>query len=429
MKLKLERSERYMSNKALIVGNGFSINFDRSFSNIYGALDRGKNALLRSGQFNISLGAKPQTKKALKKNYQSVLQFVRKMDQKQLEKIFEDALKFAGFISNTPNILEQLLKSKHIYKLKTAPNMIEIAESIWKVGSEKGISYVNIENWPVLFWIYNLIDKTPEFKEFTQSSNLFVTLMKLGEMVKMFDTNKESSVMARTRFNGFAIFYRLLMLSIVFNEGKSVNIENLDNSERIDKKNLRKWLLNFKLLFSLNYDLILEKISQRSVIHLHGQFSTVKEGDLFYYSYALQKEDTVYYTNNILLGDYTSTKVLDNLMHQLVMKKQAFAQPIEDPLGILQKNLKLEEINEIIFFGVHPENDYHILSGIFYHFYSNQIVNPKIKYCFYREEEKEEFKTTWNHVIHNVYSSASIEYAKSILIEYCDSKEIVKESF
>lgn len=52
-----------MDNKALIVGNGFSINFDRSFANIYGALNKGKNTLLKLGEFDISLGAKPNTKK------------------------------------------------------------------------------------------------------------------------------------------------------------------------------------------------------------------------------------------------------------------------------------------------------------------------------------------------------------------------------
>lgn len=93
-----------MENKAVLVGNGFSINFDYSLANIYSSLNKGKNALLKPGEFSISLGAKPDTMYVLKTNYQSVLSFVRNMNQSRLENIFDDALKFVEFIVNTPVI-------------------------------------------------------------------------------------------------------------------------------------------------------------------------------------------------------------------------------------------------------------------------------------------------------------------------------------
>ncbi|PFV70903.1 hypothetical protein COL05_27790 [Bacillus sp. AFS059628] len=222
------------------------------------------------------------------------------MNQSKLENIFNDALKFAEFIVNTPVILEQLLESKYIHKLKTAPNMVEITESIAKVGKEKGIQYINIENWPVLVWIYNLIDRTPEFIEFNKFPNLFISLMKLGETLKLCDPNTPGSVMLRTRTNGFSIFYRLLMISIVFNEGKAVNIKKLSKINDIKQEKLNIWLDEFKVLFSLNYDKILEMFSHREVIHLHGEFAESKKGDVFYYSYALLDNgknitQTIYY--------------------------------------------------------------------------------------------------------------------------------------
>ncbi|WP_341299355.1 hypothetical protein MHB44_12105 [Lysinibacillus sp. FSL H8-0500] len=417
-----------MDNKALIVGNGFSINFDRSFANIYGALNKGKNTLLKLGEFDISLGAKPNTKKALKTNYSSVLNFVRYMNQSKLEKIFIDALEFAEFIINTPKISEMLLESKYIHKSKTAPNMVEITGKIAKVGKEKGIYYVNIENWPVLFWIYNLVDRTPEFIEFNKYPNLFITLMKLGETLVLFDPNTPGSVMPRTRSNGFAIFYRLLMISIVFNEGKSVDIDKLENINNINKEALKTWLNDHRLLFSLNYDLILETVSQRETLHLHGRFSEIKEGDIFYYSYALSNNIKKYYTNDILLGDYTTTKVVDGFVHELVMNKQAFAQQMKDPGKILEENLKSEFINHIVFFGVHPENDYHILSSIYYYFHSNKIESPKITYFFYDDDAKETFKSTWEHILEKIYSK-SLNYANSIEINYLDSKDLLKNNF
>ncbi|PEF45177.1 hypothetical protein CON22_18010 [Bacillus cereus] len=417
-----------MENKALIVGNGFSINFDSSFANIYASLNKGKNELLKSGEFSISLGAKPVIRHVIKTNYQSVLKFVRNMDQSKLESIFNDALKFAEFIVKTPVILEQLLDSKHIYKLKTAPNMVEITESIVKIGREKGIQNINIENWPVLFWIYNLIDITPEFIEFNKSPNLFVSLMKLGETLKLYDPNTPGSVMPRTRFNGFAIFYRLLMISIVFNEGKSVNLKKLSKINNIKQEKLNKWLDDFKVLFSLNYDRILEMFSQREVIHLHGKFAGAKEGDIFYYSYALLDNGKRYYTNDILLGDYTTTKVLDINLHKLVMNKQAFAQPMQDPIKVLENGLQAKSINHIVFFGVHPENDYHILSSIYYYFYSNQISSPEITYCYYDNEAKLAFEDNWNNIIDNIYSK-TVEYAKNIKINYLNSNSILETYF
>ncbi|HDR4695488.1 hypothetical protein ABR775_14595 [Bacillus cereus] len=417
-----------MENKALIVGNGFSINFDHSFANIYTSLNKGKNALLKSGELSISLGAKPETRHVLKTNYQSVLKFVRNMNQTKLENIFNDALKFAEFIVNTPVILEQLLESKYIHKLKTAPNMVEITENIAKIGKEKGIQYINIENWPVLFWIYNLIDRTPEFIEFNKSPNLFVSLMKLGETLKLCDPNTPGSVMLRTRTNGFSIFYRLLMISIVFNEGKSVNIKKLSKINNIKQEKLNKWLDEFKVLFSLNYDKILELFSRKEVIHLHGKFAESKEGDIFYYSYALLDNGEKYYTNDILLGDYTTTKVLDGFMHQLVMNKQAFAQQMQDPLKVLETNLQAESINHVVFFGVHPENDYHILSSLYYYFYSNQISSPEVTYCYYGEEAKLIFEDNWNNIINNIYPKTA-EYAKNIKIKYLNSKSILKTYF
>lgn len=423
---KLREGEEFMENKALIVGNGFSINFDYSFANIYNNLNKGKNLVLNLGEFDISLGAKPNTRKALKRNYQSVLKFVRHMEQSKLELIFKDAIKFASFIIGTPRILNELLESKYIHRLKIAPSMIEITEKIAQIGKEKGVNYVNIENWPVLFWLYNLVDRTPEFRDFKKSPNLFITLMALGETEKLCDSNVPGSVMIRTRTNGFAIFYRLLMISIIFNDGKAIDAKKLSNN--MDKETLNTWLTEFKSVLSLNYDKILEGYLSKEVVHLHGDFSNFKKGDIFYYSYAILYDGKKYYTNNILLGDYTTTKVLDGFIYQLVMNKQAFAQPMKDPLKLLENTLGENHINHIVFFGVNPENDYHILSGIYYYFYKNKIENPKITYCFYKTEEIREFKSSWEKIINDIYSKTQ-EYYSKVEVEYMDSKEIINKKF
>ncbi|MGQ7874937.1 hypothetical protein [Bacillus sp. 1A] len=101
---------------------------------------------------------------------------------------------FAEFIVNEPMILEQLLESKYIHKWKTVPNMVGFTESIAKIGKEKGIQYINIENWPVLIWIYNLIKRTPEFMGFNKLPK-FKTLS--GE------TSRPMAILGRVRIKMF----------------------------------------------------------------------------------------------------------------------------------------------------------------------------------------------------------------------------------
>ncbi|WP_142337693.1 hypothetical protein [Bacillus sp. AFS059628] len=110
------------------------------------------------------------------------------------------------------------------------------------------------------------------------------------------------------------------------------------------------------------------------------------------------------------------------------MNKQAFAQQMQDPLKVLETNLQAESINHVVFFGVHPENDYHILSSIYYYFYSNQISSPEVTYCYYGDEAKLTFEVNWQNIIDNVYPK-TVEYAKNITINYLDSKSILKTYF
>ncbi|QWI47154.1 hypothetical protein [Bacillus mycoides] len=101
---------------------------------------------------------------------------------------------------------------------------------------------------------------------------------------------------------------------------------------------------------------------------MYGKFAeSIKKEIFFYYSYTLLYNGKKYYTNDILLGDYTTTKVLDGLIHQSVMNKQSFAQSMQDPLKVLGTNLQAEFITHIVFFGVHLENDYHILVACCYY--------------------------------------------------------------
>lgn len=425
-KIKIDFFEELISthNTGLIVGNGFSMNFDSCFSNIYACLKEGSYALSKNGVFSISPGAKPHTKATIKENYNNVLRYVRTLNQKQLEEIFKDAVAFAGFITTNSTIWDFLNQNKHLNRLKVGPDMLEITENIYRIGSTKGFQFVNIENWPILIWLFHLIEDLAEFKNYNQQNNRFITLLKIGGRKSISPPNSAGDVIVKTRFNGFAIYYRLLMLTIIFGNGKAVDLKKTEYAEKVNRNSLTCWLQEFKELFSLNYDLLLEQIAHRPVTYLHGHFRNNAAGFSYFQSYSMRYGDKQYYTNDIILGDYATTKVLDQFIHSLAMRDIAFEQPRVDPLKELTLKMNDSNINHIVFFGMHPENDYHILSGIYHNFLITKQDNPMITYCYFNEQEIEDFTNTFYKVTDSIYRNKNI-----IPLHFVDSKEVINRYF
>lgn len=221
--------ESVKENKTgLIIGNGFSMNFDSQFGNIYNLLEDGIHSIKKIGEFSIAPDAKPLTRKTILSNYNKVLNYLGELTQKELEKIFEDAVLFAGFITenNVINTYLRNLKYTHMNSYKIGPNMLEITEDIYKVGSAKGFKYTNIEHWPILIWLFNLIQYHNEFINYKKRQlNEFINILELGSQ-SLFPKNSPGDVMLRTRINGFYILYRNLMTTIVFGNGKAVDKKN-----------------------------------------------------------------------------------------------------------------------------------------------------------------------------------------------------------
>ncbi|MCU5600373.1 hypothetical protein [Bacillus wiedmannii] len=428
-KIQIEQFTELISkhNTGLIIGNGFSMNFDSCFRGIYDSLKEGNNALNKLGEFTISPTAYLDTRIMITKNYKNVVKYVRNFNQKQLEKIFEDAVDFAGFITTNSKINNFLEHNRHLNKSKAAPNMLEVTKGIYEIGSKKGFKSVNVENWPTLIWLYHLIENLPEFKKYTQKSNRFIKLLRKGWEKSVMPHGQEMNVMYKTRYNGFSIYYRLLMITIIFGNGKAIDINKLEKINDIDHDSLKQWLAGFKELFSLNYDLILEQTTTRSVTYLHGHFQNRLQGFTYHQSYALKHGNDKYYTNDIILGDYTTTKVLDGALYSTVLKNQALTQPRVDTLDVLSFKMQKSDINHMVFFGVHPENDYHILSGLYYYLLNSKIDNPAITYCYYNEQEIEDFTNTLYHVVNSIYRDK--EFINTISLSFVDSKEIVNKYF
>lgn len=81
---------------AFLCGNGFSINFDSDFANIYDRLYEAHKLLIQSGKYDVK--ANNLFNKVFKDNYKSVNKYVYTYKQKDMEKIFVSGVCFAESI-------------------------------------------------------------------------------------------------------------------------------------------------------------------------------------------------------------------------------------------------------------------------------------------------------------------------------------------
>lgn len=379
------------------------------------------------GEFKISPAAKPTTKIVIKENYKAVMKYIRMLNQEQIEEIFKDAVKFASFIIENPLILKFLNENKYLHRLTVGPDMLQITREISDIGKSKGFQYINIENWPILIWLYYLIEEHEEFQNYQKQSNRFISVLIIGGKKTMFSSDSPNQVMAKSKMNGFTTYYRLLILTIIFGKGKAVSLNELENIEDISKDSLINWLQSFQEIFSLNYDRIVENLADIPVTHLHGKFQDSFEGYTFFQSFSLNYKGKQYFTSNIILGSYITNKVIDGLIQPLAMKEHPFTCIPADPSKNLEEKIKNSKLNHFVFFGLSPENDYHILSGIYFACLQENRSHLLLTFCYYNEGEVEDFTKTWHDVVSSIYKGRK-SYIP-VTLNFVNSREIVSTYF
>lgn len=411
------------NNNALIVGNGFSINFDSDFKNIYSLASSRKSFLDESNLFTVSRGARPETEKAINTNYSRVKECFSNYDSKSFDGFFNSAIEFADFLKQNQQLKELIVKNKNLNSSKYVPNLYEIAEDIADNGMKKGYTSINIENWSVLIWLYYMVENEEVVVEFAEK-NLFLELIKIGDNIDLGD-GRPSSIILKYKFNGLNIYMRNLFLTAVFNEGKAVDLRLLENYDSINYEFFKEIKTYFSEVYSLNYDLIIDRLLNIPVTHLHGEFST--KNKLFYYYMNLKFPYNYrdYSTSNILLGNFTLSKMIERVIHKQVVSKQYKEVSLLDIEEYIKQSTISKNINHFVFFGVHPENDFHIFKSIYDSFLLlPDIENTQITFCYFNENEKQ--------MVLDMLLKALMSTGKDIIktalskIKFVDSKEIIK---
>lgn len=90
---------------AFLCGNGFSINFDNDFTNIYDRLYEAHKLLLQSGKYDVK--ANKLFKKVFEDNYKNVCKYVYTFKQKDIEEIFLSGIDFAEIIIKDEDLIRK----------------------------------------------------------------------------------------------------------------------------------------------------------------------------------------------------------------------------------------------------------------------------------------------------------------------------------
>ncbi|WP_432666787.1 hypothetical protein R9X47_10530 [Wukongibacter baidiensis] len=411
------------SKSAIITGNGFSINFDSDFSRIYEKLGYANKFIVRNLDYEINTPNKV-LKRRLKDNFNSVKSYIRYFSQSKMDNLFQDGLDLANKINDDKVLIKKLIDNKSISVLTFGISQATILERICTVGNKYGYSSVNIENWSVLLFFYYAINELEDYDFNYPEANEFIALIKSGDINR--ELVAEPSILQNIVLNGFFTYYRALFSVAIFNNGKVIEPSKLENIESLDIDKIRDFFDNFDVVWTLNYDYILESIIDKSVPHLHGEYIINRKSYSYFQSLSFEYEDKLIEMSNIDIGDYITFKSFYPILKKLSSGK-SFNAECEYTYEMVEQEIKNSTIDTIVIFGVNVENDYHIFRHLITGLYFANVESPQIIYCYYGDHEEDEFKKTFESVL--TFSNELNEYAKNIKLQSVSTKEIIEHTF
>ena len=412
---------------SFLCGNGLSLNFDKDFLNIYDNLYIAHKNVIKNASYKIKSNS--SFKRKCNENYKSTMQYIRAFDEKQLMKIFHDALKFAELIAQDDELIRGLKEKKKIYELVFGINHIDIVKVICEASKRSGIKSVNIENWTILIYMYFAIKETGYHGLKHLTDNSFIKILEIGNTsrVKLINDTKSSyELHEKVILNGFTTYYRFLFSTAILANGKAVNFEMLENVRNLEVQKIKVFLNKFELFLTLNYDNIADSLYDKDVHHLHGEFVTDSEEYVYGQSLGINTANGYVSFSDILIGDYFTFKTLLPGINQLANSNKhnkrvvSFSEKME---SLMSDN----EIQTVVIFGMNIENDHHVLRNIMLSFYSISQRSPHIVYCYFSDEERKQFENAFQEVI--TFREDVSEYSRAIKVSYLKTQEILKAYF
>lgn len=409
---------------AFLCGNGFSINFDNDFANIYDRLYEAHKLLLRSGKYDVK--ANNLFKKVFKDNYKNVCKYVYTYKQKDIEEVFLSGIYFAESIIKDVDLIKKLDDKGYVNKLVFGKSELDLVESIARVGKKRGYKFVNIEYWSVLIYMFFAINKIDSEKYAFPQNNEFITLIKVGNINNNKIVTETDDIRQFVLSNGFNTYYRMLFATAILCNGKAVNFSRLSNLSNLKLDKIKSFLDNYKVLITLNYDHILENMSMRPVQHIHGQYILNEKEYVYYQSLGVELNFETYVSfSDILIGDYFTNKTFAGIVN--VMNKNPINKRTANIVKIVGNCMEKDKVEVVVIFGMNIDNDQHIIRDVMLRFSDMPSKNVKIIYCYFTEEDRDTFNEQYESSI--TFRKDISHRVKETELLYIKTQGILQEYF
>lgn len=410
------------NKSAFICGNGFSINFDSSYS----ASNLAKS--LFNTHYHIKSFAKYEScgnnkyKEIMKSNYKSAMRVINRINnEKDFISLFDDAIKFAQALLQDDIILSWLNDNGYNMRLTFGLEQLDLMAKIVEQAKRYGVLNVNYEYWTIIIYYIIVMSKSPNNIFEIDKNNKFVQAVLAGNVSPIEHKESGTDLFISAVTNGMYIYLRFLFAGNILLKGKSYDVTKLDNWEKYDTNVINSFLSNFDYLVTTNYDMILETLTQKDVFHLHGCYFKTKKVFL-YETLTLTYDLKDFDLSTIIIGDFFLSKSFYQLTAKMANSKFPNT-PTKVYSDILEDVIKTKKSNIIVIFGLNVDNDYHILRNIQIELEAGGVKNPHIIYCYYSDNDLDSFKKSYEECI--TYSDYLSDYVKNnIRVSVVDSKEL-----
>lgn len=414
-----------MDNRLLLLGNGFSMNFDSSFCNVMDRLYEAHKEVLMNGVVKAKANKNYKTK--FEESYNSVVSALRRVNKDKLYKILEEGFELGQAIIQDTNFIKELKETEYVTDLEFGNSQLTMLDSLIKSWEKCGINRINIEYISILVWAYFAAGEE-KIKEYDMQYNGFVKLVRIGD----YQTKKvlkgdaiATRLLENIMFNGVTTYLRMLLATAIFNNGKAIADNEFDKINKINLDKIKNYLNEFDVIITLNYDKIVENLFNiNSIKHVHGEYKRNKE-ECNYQLLGLKYKDSFINFSDILVGDYIYNKTQRAIVNGLNAKHTH--KNYKTWKEILETKIKENKINNITILGLSSDNDQHIFRDIITRLHLENIENPEINYCYFNEQDKKSFIGMYDSI--QTFGEELNNYAKQIKINYIKTKDILKRNF
>jgi len=371
------------------------------------------------------VSSKASFQSKLNSNYIGAKKVLNKIkSHEDLEKFFMSAISFAKQLVENNNAIQWIINKNYNVNLVFGINQIDILKEIISQADSKNVLCINYEYWSIIVYFILIMEKAPNNIFVLDRNNIFISAVLAGNVFSILEERLDSSYfISQTVVNGLFIYLRFLFSINILIDGCGLDVTEFKYWDKLNKKKIKEFLMNFNYLITTNYDKIIEQITNRNVRHLHGEFSETSK-IILYQSLSVNLYGKKIDLSSVILGDYFSGKTFFINTAQLSTKNYPNT-PFYYYSEILKEiNIK-NNSNTIVIFGLCPDNDYHIIRDLQCNL---GLKSSQIIFCYFDDYAKYRFLEVYEKCIR--YSEEfNIAVRNNINLSLINTQEILDKYF